>query len=245
MNRIHLRQTLPQVFADRDAITSDVWHRDITFHKGKRYLIEAASGTGKSSLCSYIYGYRHDYQGIINFDERNIRSLSVNDWTDIRKHSLSILFQELRIFPELTAIENIQLKNRLTNFKKRKEVLTLFEAIGIADKVNEKAGKLSFGQQQRVAFIRSLCQPFDFIFLDEATNALDANNEREIMEQLHAFYKGRTVVVVAHRLSTVRDADKIVVLDKGHIVEEGTHQELTALRGTYYKLVKNQLELGN
>ena len=92
---------------------------------------------------------------------------SVNDWTDIRKHSLSILFQELRIFPELTAIENIQLKNRLTNFKKRKEVLTLFEAIGIADKVNEKAGKLSFGQQQRVAFIRSLCQPFDFIFLDE------------------------------------------------------------------------------
>ena len=245
MNRIHLRQTLPQVFADRDAITSDVWHRDITFHKGKRYLIEAASGTGKSSLCSYVYGYRNDYQGIINFDERNIRSLSVNDWIDIRKHSLSILFQELRIFPELTAIENIQLKNRLTNFKKRKEVLTLFEAIGIADKVNEKAGKLSFGQQQRVAFIRSLCQPFDFIFLDEATNALDANNEREIMEQLHAFYKGRTVVVVAHRLSTVRDADKIVVLDKGRIVEEGTHQELTALRETYYKLVKNQLELGS
>ena len=176
MNRIHLRQTLPQVFADRDAITSDVWHRDITFHKGKRYLIEAASGTGKSSLCSYVYGYRNDYQGIINFDERNIRSLSVNDWIDIRKHSLSILFQELRIFPELTAIENIQLKNRLTNFKKRKEVLTLFEAIGIADKVNEKAGKLSFGQQQRVAFIRSLCQPFDFIFLDEPVSHLDDEN---------------------------------------------------------------------
>ena len=165
MNRIHLRQTLPQVFADRDAITSDVWHRDITFHKGKRYLIEAASGTGKSSLCSYVYGYRNDYQGIINFDELNIR-----------KHSLSILFQELRIFPELTAIENIQLKNRLTNFKKRKEVLTLFEAIGIADKVNEKAGKLSFGQQQRVAFIRSLCQPFDFIFLDEPVSHLDDEN---------------------------------------------------------------------
>ena len=166
MNRIHLRQTLPQVFADRDAITSDVWHRDITFHKGKRYLIEAASGTGKSSLCSYVYGYRNDYQGIINFDELNIRSLSVNDWIDIRKHSL----------PELTAIENIQLKNRLTNFKKRKEVLTLFEAIGIADKVNEKAGKLSFGQQQRVAFIRSLCQPFDFIFLDEPISHLDNEN---------------------------------------------------------------------
>lgn len=92
MNHIHLQQTLPQAFARRDAITSQIWHQDIIFSKGKRYLIEAASGTGKSSLCSYIYGYRRDYQGIINFDERNIRSFSVNEWVDIRKHSLSILF---------------------------------------------------------------------------------------------------------------------------------------------------------
>lgn len=176
MNYIHLQQTLPQVFASRDAIVSDVWHRDITFNKGKRYLIEAASGTGKSSLCSYVYGYRHDYQGIINFDERNIRSISVNEWVEIRKHSISILFQELRIFPELTALENVQLKNRLTNFKKKKEILALFDTLGIADKVDTKAGKLSFGQQQRVAFIRGLCQPFDFIFLDEPISHLDDEN---------------------------------------------------------------------
>lgn len=176
MNSIHLRQALPQVFAERDAITSDVWHQDITFCKGKRYLIEAASGTGKSSLCSYIYGYRRDYQGIINFDERNIRSLSVGEWVEIRQHSLSILFQELRIFSELTALENIQLKNRLTNYKKKKDILALFEVLGIADKTHEKAGKLSFGQQQRVAFIRSLCQPFDFIFLDEPISHLDDDN---------------------------------------------------------------------
>lgn len=176
MNHIRLQQTLPQAFAHRDAITSQIWHQDIIFSKGKRYLIEAASGTGKSSLCSYIYGYRRDYQGIINFDERNIRSFSVNEWVDIRKHSLSILFQELRIFPELTALENILLKNRLTNYKKNKEIITLFEAIGIPDKINERAGKLSFGQQQRVAFIRSLCQPFDFIFLDEPISHLDNEN---------------------------------------------------------------------
>ena len=109
MNRIHLQQTLPQVFAGRDTVTSQIWHQNIVFSKGKRYLVEAASGTGKSSLCSYIYGYRQDYQGIINFDEQNIRSLSVNEWADIRKHSLSILFQELRIFPELTALENVLL----------------------------------------------------------------------------------------------------------------------------------------
>ena len=164
MDSIHLQQTLPQVFADRNSITSDVWHRNLVFHKGKSYLIEAASGTGKSSLCSYIYGYRNDYQGIINFDETNIKAYPVKQWVEIRKHSLSMLFQDLRIFTELTAIENIRLKNNLTGYKTRKEVLSLFEALGLSDKLNVKAGKLSFGQQQRVAFIRSLCQPFDFIF---------------------------------------------------------------------------------
>ena len=176
METIHLRQTLPQVFADRNAITSDVWHQDLVLQKGERYLIEAASGTGKSPLCSYLYGYRCDYQGIICFDERNIRSLSIGEWVELRKHSLSMLFQELRIFTELTALENVLLKNRLTNRKKKKEILSLFDTLGIADKVNEKAGKLSFGQQQRVAFIRALCQPFDFIFLDEPISHLDDNN---------------------------------------------------------------------
>ena len=190
MNNINLRQTLPHVFADRDAITSDIWHQQITFSKGKSYLIEAASGTGKSSLCSYIYGYRRDYQGIINFDERNIRSLSVSEWGNIRRQSLSILFQELRIFPELTALENVLLKNRLTNHKKKKEIIALFETMGIADKTDVKAGKLSFGQQQRVAFIRSLCQPFDFIFLDEPVSHLDDENGA-IMSRLLTEEAGR------------------------------------------------------
>lgn len=183
MDHIHLQHTLPQVFAARDTVISQVWHQDIVFDKGKRYLIEASSGTGKSSLCSYIYGYRRDYQGIISFDGRNIRSFSVGEWTDVRKHSLSILFQELRIFPELTALENVLLKNRLTNHKKKKEILALFEATGIPDKTDERAGKLSFGQQQRVAFIRSLCQPFDFIFLDEPISHLD-NDNSAIMSRL-------------------------------------------------------------
>lgn len=178
MNTIHLQQTLPQVFADRDSVTSDVWHQDLLFRKGETYLIEAASGTGKSSLCSYIYGYRTDFQGIINFDETNIKAYSIRQWTDLRKHSLSMLFQDLRIFTELTALENVQLKNNLTGFKKKKEILALFEALGIADKLHAKAGKLSFGQQQRVAFIRSLCQPFDFIFLDEPISHLDDENGR-------------------------------------------------------------------
>ena len=104
---------------------------------------------------------------------------------------------------------------------------------------------VSQGQRQRILIARAVYKNPDFIFLDEATNALDANNEKEIMEQLRHFYKGRTVVVVAHRLSTVRDADKIIVIDKGRIAEEGNHETLTAKRGIYYQLVKNQLELGN
>lgn len=199
MNNIHIQQTLPQVFADRSSVTSDVWHQDLIFRKGEMILIEAASGTGKSSLCSYIYGYRNDYQGIINFDETNIKGYSVKQWVDLRKYSLSMLFQDLRIFTELTALENIQLKNNLTGHKKQKEILSLFETLGIADKLHMKAGKLSFGQQQRVAFIRALCQPFDFLFLDEPISHLDDENGR-IMGELvvsEAKKQGAGVIVTS------------------------------------------------
>lgn len=103
---------------------------------------------------------------------------------------------------------------------------------------------ISQGQRQRILIARAVYKNPEYLFFDEATNALDANNEKEIMEHLRQFYKGKTVVVVAHRLSTVRDADKIVVLDKGQVAEEGTHNELTQKQGLYYQLVKNQLELG-
>ena len=178
MNTITLQQTLPQVFAGKDTIISDVWHQSLEFVKGEKVLIEAASGTGKSSLCSYIYGYRNDYQGIICFDGKNIQSLGVSDWVEIRKTSLSMLFQELRLFTELSAWENVQIKNSLTGFKSKKEIKTWFEALGIADKWEVPLGKLSFGQQQRVALIRALCQPFDFIFLDEPVSHLDDENGR-------------------------------------------------------------------
>jgi ABC-type lipoprotein export system ATPase subunit len=119
MNHITLHHTLPEVFAGKDYIDSDVWHKDVEFERGHFYQIEAASGTGKSSLCSYIYGYRSDYQGIICFDDRNVRQLKVEEWVDIRKRSLSMLFQDLRLFTELTAMENVLLKNSLTGFKKK------------------------------------------------------------------------------------------------------------------------------
>ena len=178
MRTIALQQTLSAVFADKDRIVSDVWHQQLKLVKGEKVLIEAASGTGKSSLCSFVYGYRNDYQGIICFDGKNIRSMNVSDWVEIRKTSLSMLFQELRLFPELTSWENVQIKNSLTGFKSKKEIKQWFEALGIAEKWNTPLGMLSFGQQQRVAMIRALCQPFDFIFLDEPVSHLDEENGR-------------------------------------------------------------------
>jgi len=198
MDKIELQNTLPCVFEGRE-VQSEIWLQDVTFHKGETYLVEANSGTGKSSLCSYIIGYRKDYLGNIYFDGKDIRQHSVSDWTNIRKQTLSLLFQELRLFPELTAMENIDIKNGLTNHKSRKEILTWFERLGIADKQDAKIGRMSFGQQQRVAMIRALVQPFDFLMVDEPISHLDDNNSRimaEIMME-EAQHQGAGVIVTS------------------------------------------------
>lgn len=176
MDKISLHHTLPNVFKDRTDIKSDVWQKDIAFEKGKTYLVEAMSGTGKSSLCSYIIGYRNDYSGKIEFDGEDISSFSVNKWTTLRQTSLSHVFQELRLFPELTAYENIQIKNNLTGFKDESQIKEWFERLGIIEKWKSKVGIMSFGQQQRVAMIRALVQPFDFILADEPISHLDDSN---------------------------------------------------------------------
>ena len=186
MNTISLHNTLPHVFRDRTDIHSDIWQQDVAFERGHLYLIEAASGTGKSSLCSYLIGYRDDYQGTITFDGRDILELCTYDWTQLRQRSLSTIFQELRIFPELTAWENVQVKNQLTQFKSDAEITQWFEALGIADKRNTKLGHLSYGQQQRVALIRALCQPFDFLLADEPVSHLDSDNSRMMAEVMMA-----------------------------------------------------------
>lgn len=182
MQLIKINNSLPSVFAGREDDSSEVWLRDISFEKGKKYLISAESGTGKSSLCSYIYGYRDDYSGDIFFDGKNIKTFSIKEWCDIRCRSIAYIPQELRLFPELTARENVELKNRLTGYKKTKEIESLFEKVGIPEKIDTEVGKMSVGQQQRVAVIRALCQPFDFILLDEPVSHLDSQNNMVISE---------------------------------------------------------------
>ena len=177
MESLPLQQVLPAAFAGNpEPPKADLWLHDVTFRKGEYYLVEAASGTGKSSLCSFLYGARTDYAGRILFDAADCRMLSVAQWGELRRRSLSMLFQDLRLFGELTVAENLALKNELTHFLTPDRIERLLEAAGIADKRDTPAGKLSFGQQQRVAFIRCLCQPFDFILLDEPVSHLDAAN---------------------------------------------------------------------
>lgn len=182
MERISLNNTLPRVFAGHDGIHSDVWLQDITLERGKRYLVSAESGTGKSSMCSYIYGYRQDYSGTITFDGKDILGLTIAQWCDVRQRHIAYLAQDMRLFGELTAMENVELKNRITGFKSRDEILRLFETMGIPDKVDSLASKLSIGQQQRVAIIRTLCQPCDFILLDEPVSHLDDENNRIVAD---------------------------------------------------------------
>lgn len=199
MNSITFHSVLPQVFSLQSDLQSEIWNTDVTFEKGHLYLIEADSGKGKSTFCSYILGYRHDYSGEVRFDDRVSRVFKVKEWVEIRLRHIAFLFQELRLFPELTAYENVKIKNDLTGTKTREEILNWFERLGIADKVDQKVGLMSFGQQQRVAMMRALAQPFDFILADEPISHLDANNSRimgEIMME-EAKRQGAGVIVTS------------------------------------------------
>ena len=214
MNTIQFKYVIPQVFASREEQNSDVWQQDITFEKEKVYLIEAESGKGKSTFCSYLIGYRHDYSGQVLFDDVDARSLKVADWTGIRQQHISMLFQELRLFPELTAMENVLIKNNLTGYKSREEIINWFEMLGIPDKKDVKIGRMSFGQQQRVALIRSLVQPFDFLVADEPVSHLDDQNARImgdiLMQEVRR--QGASLIVTSIGKHMDLNYDKVVQL---------------------------------
>lgn len=214
METIRLNNLVPHVFAQSGDLGSAVWRRDVTFHKGHLYLVEAESGKGKSTFCSYLLGYRHDYSGELYFDDRLASRLRVADWVAIRQTHVSHLFQELRLFPELTAMENVEIKNKLTGFKSLKEIESWFERLGIADKRDSKIGLMSFGQQQRVALIRALAQPFDFILADEPISHLDDNNSKVMGELLmeEARKQGAGVIITSIGKHMALDYDKTLSL---------------------------------
>lgn len=211
IERIRLKDVLPAVFAERagQMRSSRIWLDDVSFVRGGRYLVSAESGTGKSSMCSYIFGNRSDYHGEIYFDQRNIRSLTLGDWCSVRRTAISILPQELRLFPELTAYENIDIKNRLTSYCSRSEIMDMLDRLEIADKSDVRVSRLSVGQQQRVAIVRALCQPFAFLLLDEPVSHLDERNNRIVgaLVQERALAQGAAIVATSVGNNIILDGE--------------------------------------
>jgi ATP-binding cassette subfamily B protein len=215
---------------------------------GKVTAIVGTSGSGKTTILKLIQKFYDHYEGEIKIGEGNLKYLSPYYWRSI---SGSVM-QDGFIFSD-TIEKNISVGDetpdyaRLIHACKVANILTFIESLplGFNTKIGAEGNGISTGQRQRLLIARAVYKDPKFILFDEATNALDANNETAIMENLREFFKGRTVIVVAHRLSTVKNADKIVVLERGRIIEEGNHKELSSRKGKYYELVKNQLELGN
>jgi ATP-binding cassette subfamily B protein len=231
--------------AERDYVLENL---NLTIPHSKVTAIVGASGSGKTTIVKLLLGFYEPLKGSIKIGNTDLKEINPHLW----RARIGAVMQDGFIFSDTIAAniaagdENIS-RQRLSEATETANIRDFID--GLPLKFNTKIGMegkgVSQGQRQRLLIARAVYKNPDILFFDEATNALDANNERIIMERLADFYRGKTVVVVAHRLSTVRNADNIIVLDKGKIVEEGTHEELTVKRGAYYTLVRNQLELGN
>ena len=231
--------------ADRDYVLTDI---NLQIPPNKITAIVGESGSGKTTLVKLLLGFYPPNKGEIMVGESSLRNINPYLW----RQKTGAVMQDGFIFSD-TIANNIAIgaetidKRQLLLAVKTANIQEFIDSLplGYNTKIGMEGNGISQGQRQRMLIARTVYKNPDFLFFDEATNALDAKNERVIMENLQEFYKGKTVVVVAHRLSTVQNADNIVVLDKGKIAEQGTHRELTDKRGIYYQLVKNQLELGN
>lgn len=230
--------------ADRDYALDGV---SLTIPANKVTAIVGASGSGKTTIVKLLQGFYEPLRGQISIGNTPLSLINPHLW---RSKAGSVM-QESFIFSD-TIARNIAIATDeidIDRLHHAVEVANIGDYInslplGYSTKIGMEGNGLSAGQRQRILIARAVYKNPEYIFFDEATNSLDAYNESIIMNNLQTFYKGKTVLVVAHRLSTVRHADKIIVLDHGKVIEEGTHEELTARRGAYYTLVKNQLELG-
>ena len=201
IEHITIDRLLPVVFREEKEESriagSEVWLKHLDIAKPQSYLVYAESGTGKSSLCAYLYGNRRDYDGKILFDGEDVGTYTPEKWSRLRREALAYLPQQLSLFPELTAIDNVLLKNRLTDYCSEADIRLMFQQLAIDNRADVVAGRLSIGQQQRVAIIRALVQPFDFLLLDEPVSHLDARNNEVVAQMIAAEARKRGASIIA------------------------------------------------
>lgn len=241
---------IQNLFFKYDGAGNNYVLKDLSIHipANKITAIVGSSGSGKTTLMKLLLKFYDPTEGTINIDLTNLKNVSSKSW----REKCGVVMQEGYIFND-TIANNIAVGEDFVDKERLKHAVFVANIkefidnlpLGYNTKIGMEGIGISAGQKQRILIARAVYKNPDYLFFDEATSALDSNNEKVIMNNLNAFFKDKTVVVIAHRLSTVRNADQIIVLDKGQIIENGNHNELTALKGVYYELVKNQLELGN
>ena len=221
---------------------------NLTLERGRIIGLLGPNGSGKTTLIKLLLGFYPLQKGDILLGENNMKNYSIREW----RKRCGVVMQDGFIFSD-TIERNIATNDEKINYEKLDKALQTANIksfveelpLGLNTKIGASGNGISGGQKQRILIARAVYKNPHFIFFDEATSALDAENEKIIHDNLQSFFKGKTVIIVAHRLSTVKNADQIIVLKNGEIVEQGNHQSLVDKKADYYNLVKNQLELGN
>jgi ABC-type lipoprotein export system ATPase subunit len=191
-----LKQLLPSYFDESKKQTSEIWGKDLRFDKGEYIKIVAPSGSGKTSLMHFVYGIRHEYKGAVTYDDSSINKFSAEEFARYRKDFISIVFQDLRLFPEQTVWENIDIKRQLNPYHGPEKIKEMAQRLGIENRLKYKARICSYGEQQRIAIIRALMQPFDFLLLDEPFSHLDENNSQRAMELMMEEARARNACII-------------------------------------------------
>lgn len=194
--RIELRNVTPDFIEKESWTASQIWQKTISIEKGEHLHIVAPSGTGKTSLIHFIYGLRKDYNGSVFYDDTDIKKLSTEGFSSFRQKKISIIFQDLRLFADQTAIENIEIKRILDPYHKPAAIADMAKRLGIEKKLHQQVKKCSYGEQQRIAIVRSLMQPFDFLLLDEPYSHLDEENREKAMKLIYEECEKRNAAMI-------------------------------------------------
>jgi len=194
--QIQLRHLKPYYIEKENRSASQVWEQNIVINKEEHLHIVAPSGSGKTSLMHFIYGLRKDYSGSIFYDNTDIKTFSTEGFSAFRQNKMSIIFQDMRLFEDQTAMENIEIKRILNPYHPSQQIIEMADRLGIKNKLDQPAKTCSYGEQQRIAIIRALMQPFDFLLLDEPYSHLDEGNRKKAMELIYEECDKRNAAMV-------------------------------------------------